>query len=253
MKQVKFLMVALALLMGMSLTSCLGSSDSTSESSYDGLGYLRVKYGTYFEDLNGVIYVPTAASVTSVGLNMSSADLVYVAFKFVDSTTSSSSSYDVQLVAAAALTQGNFVTTTTAYLESVTENAPIQTLNPTTTSGTVSPWLYGDEMLVLPISWLAGGSPSAHTMSLVYLTDDADETDTRMVFYLRHDIGSDSSLDTSTADYRTYDIESVLTNYKAKHGAYPNQIVIKAKVSSSDATTLPSDYTSYTISDIDWD
>lgn len=39
MKQLKFLMVAFTLLMGVSLTSCL--SDDAGESMYDGIGYVR--------------------------------------------------------------------------------------------------------------------------------------------------------------------------------------------------------------------
>ena len=48
MKQLKFLMVAFTLLMGVSLTSCL--SDDAGESMYDGIGYVRTK-GNYFADI----------------------------------------------------------------------------------------------------------------------------------------------------------------------------------------------------------
>ena len=42
MKQLKFLMVAFTLLMGVSFTSCL--NDDAGESMYDGIGYVR-EYG----------------------------------------------------------------------------------------------------------------------------------------------------------------------------------------------------------------
>lgn len=61
MKQLKFLMVAFTLLMGVSLTSCL--SDDAGESMYDGIGYVRTK-GNYFADPDGNMYYPTPASVT---------------------------------------------------------------------------------------------------------------------------------------------------------------------------------------------
>lgn len=53
MKQLKFLMVAFTLLMGVSLTSCL--SDDAGESMYDGIGYVRTK-GNYFADPDGNMY-----------------------------------------------------------------------------------------------------------------------------------------------------------------------------------------------------
>ena len=43
MKQLKFLMVAFTLLMGVSFTSCL--NDDAGESMYDGIGYVRIVIG----------------------------------------------------------------------------------------------------------------------------------------------------------------------------------------------------------------
>lgn len=43
MKQLKFLMVAFTLLMGVSFTSCL--NDDAGESMYDGIGYVRTVMG----------------------------------------------------------------------------------------------------------------------------------------------------------------------------------------------------------------
>ena len=63
MKQLKFLMVAFTLLMGVSFTSCL--NDDAGESMYDGIGYVRTVMGSYFVDLYGNTYHPTMASVLS--------------------------------------------------------------------------------------------------------------------------------------------------------------------------------------------
>ena len=64
MKQLKFLMVAFTLLMGVSFTSCL--NDDAGESMYDGIGYVRTVMGSYFIDLYGNTYHPTMASVTEM-------------------------------------------------------------------------------------------------------------------------------------------------------------------------------------------
>lgn len=50
MKQLKFLMVAFTLLMGVSFTSCL--NDDAGESMYDGIEYVRTVMGSYFIDLH---------------------------------------------------------------------------------------------------------------------------------------------------------------------------------------------------------
>lgn len=82
MKQLKFLMVAFTLLMGVSFTSCL--NDDAGESMYDGIGYVRTVMGSYFVDLYGNTYHPTMASVTEMeaqGFKMSGTDLAQIAFK----------------------------------------------------------------------------------------------------------------------------------------------------------------------------
>lgn len=81
MKQLKFLMVAFTLLMGVSFTSCL--NDDAGESMYDGIGYVRTVMGSYFIDLYGNTYHPTMASVTEMeaqGFKMSGTDLAQIAF-----------------------------------------------------------------------------------------------------------------------------------------------------------------------------
>ena len=59
MKQLKFLMVAFTLLMGVSFTSCL--NDDAGESMYDGIGYVRTVMGSYFVDLYGNTYHPISS------------------------------------------------------------------------------------------------------------------------------------------------------------------------------------------------
>ena len=162
MKQLKFLMVAFTLLMGVSLTSCL--SDDAGESMYDGIGYVRTIMGTYFIDPNGNTYYPTSSSVVEMeaqGFKMSEADLAYIAFKYVEDTPTTKAdanttpkTFRIKLVSAAAV--DSYQTEEAASIEDmetmVPENAPIVTLEPTDNYGqTYKPWMYGTEMLVLPV------------------------------------------------------------------------------------------------------
>lgn len=141
MKQLKFLMVAFTLLMGVSLTSCL--SDDAGESMYDGIGYVRTVMGTYFIDPNGNTYYPTSSSVVEMeaqGFKMSEADLAYIAFKYVEDTPTTKAdanttpkTFRIKLVSAAAV--DSYQTEEAASIEDmetmVPENAPIVTLEPT--------------------------------------------------------------------------------------------------------------------------
>ena len=112
MKQLKFLMVAFTLLMGVSFTSCL--NDDAGESMYDGIGYVRTVMGSYFVDLYGNTYHPTMASVTEMeaqGFKMSGTDLAQIAFKYVEDTpatkaegsTFTPQDYRIKLVSAIAV------------------------------------------------------------------------------------------------------------------------------------------------------
>lgn len=167
MKQLKFLMVAFTLLMGVSFTSCL--NDDAGESMYDGIGYVRTVMGSYFVDLYGNTYHPTMASVTEMeaqGFKMSGTDLAQIAFKYVEDTPATKAEvvlllrriqdYRIKLVSAIAV--DSYSTRYASSVEdmeaAIPETAPIVTLEPTDNYGqTYKPWMYGAEMLVLPISW----------------------------------------------------------------------------------------------------
>ena len=184
MKQLKFLMVAFTLLMGVSFTSCL--NDDAGESMYDGIGYVRTVMGSYFVDLYGNTYHPTMASVTEMeaqGFKMSGTDLAQIAFKYVEDTpatkaeggTFTPQDYRIKLVSAIAV--DSYSTRYASSVEdmeaAIPETAPIVTLEPTDNYGqTYKPWMYGAEMLVLPISWKMENKEEMlkqHTMELVYL------------------------------------------------------------------------------------
>ena len=71
MKQLKFLMVALTLLMGIAFTSCLNSDDGEYDDIY-GMVLVNNYMGLLsFEDAAGNTYQPTSASVTQFEANSS--------------------------------------------------------------------------------------------------------------------------------------------------------------------------------------
>lgn len=267
MKQLKFLMVAFTLLMGVSFTSCL--NDDAGESMYDGIGYVRTVMGSYFIDLYGNTYHPTMASVTEMeaqGFKMSGTDLAQIAFKYVEDTpatkaeggTFTPQDYRIKLVSAIAVdsySTKHVSSVENMEMEAIPETAPIVTLEPTDNYGqTYKPWMYGAEMLVLPISWKMENKEEMlkqHTMELVYINDESNESSTELVFYLRHNKGTDTKTDVFAVRNKAYDVRQIMSDFKGKHGSYPTTIRIKAKT-DMDGAKLPEKYTDYTIENFKW-
>lgn len=271
MKQLKFLMVAFTLLMGVSFTSCL--NDDAGESMYDGIGYVRTVMGSYFVDLYGNTYHPTMASVTEMeaqGFKMSGTDLAQIAFKNVEDTpatkaeggTFTPQDYRIKLVSAIAVdsySTKHVSSVENMEAEAMPETAPIVTLEPTDNYGqTYKPWMYGAEMLVLPISWKMENKMEnkeemlkQHTMELVYIEDESNESSTELVFYLRHNKGTDTKTDVFAVRNKAYDVKKIMSDFKEKHGSYPTTIRIKAKT-DMDGAKLPEKYTDYTIENFKW-
>lgn len=269
MKQLKFLMVAFTLLMGVSFTSCL--NDDAGESMYDGIGYVRTVMGSYFVDLYGNTYHPTMASVTEMeaqGFKMSGTDLAQIAFKYVEDTpatkaegsTFTPQDYRIKLVSAIAVdsySTKHVSSVENMEMEAIPETAPIVTLEPTDNYGqTYKPWMYGAEMLVLPISWKMENKEEMlkqHTMELVYINDESNESSTELVFYLRHNKGTDTKTDVFAVRNKAYDVKQIMSDFKGKHGSYPTTIRIKAKTDMDGANCLrPEKYTDYTIENFKW-
>lgn len=258
MKQLKFLMVALTLLMGVSLTSCLDSGDNGS--TYDEGLYLRTQNymgSCFFVDLEGNRYYPTPASLaamTNSGFKAENADLVIVYFKWADELSSSSSSTDrtIELVQITPIDSYRAVPLSSeAELENF-ENAPIVTLNPMTNgsfgSNTINPMLYGSQMVVLPVAWkmeYKAETLKQHTFTLAYV-EEAQQDNSELVLYLCHDKGTDEKTDFTNVAFKAFDIQSFMDMIKNQTGSYPSKVTIKAKA-NTDGTTMPDDYTSYEI------
>ena len=68
-----------------------------------------------------------------------------------------------------------------------------------------------------------------HTMELVYINDESNESSTELVFYLRHNKGTDTKTDVFAVRNKAYDVKQIMSDFKGKHGSYPTTIRIKAK------------------------
>ncbi len=250
MKRLKFLMVAFTLLMGISLTSCLNSSDS--ESSFDGYGYMRAKNYmgiSWFEDLDGNKYYPTESSLATMksnyGFDITESDLVLLYYKNVE--TANTAGKSIQLVGATSV--DSYGTEMEETIEDMqVGNAPVVSLTPVDNYGNYRPSLYGAEMVILPISWKMENKVETlaqHTFRLVYVKE-AQKDGTELVLYLQHDKGTDTKTDGNALRTKAYDIKNIMNAIKNSTGKYPAKVTIKAKV-ADDGETMPEAYTDYEI------
>lgn len=258
MKQLKFMMVALTLLMGLSLTSCL-NSDDTSDNTRQGLFRVKGYMGmNYFEDTAGNKLYPTSASLTSVesssSFKMSSTNLAYIQYRMVETEASTKAettpeSYNITLSAAAALDGLTpIMAENTAEMEStVPENAPIVTIGMENTAFNV-PFLYDKETLFLPIVFRQANNESVveqHKMRLVCNREEIEAGDTELVLYLRHDRGTDEKTDVMNYAYQGFNITEIVNEFTNITGGEPAKVTLSVKETGTYATEMPAASTTY--------
>lgn len=261
-KQMKFLTLALALFVGMTLTSCLDSdSDST---GYDGAGIVYVRHSmgvSYFADALGNIYYPTAESLNAIQANnpafdMSSYRMAFIYYSWPDSESADAStptltqSYNIDLLSIQEVeVYDTEITSTQATMESsMPETSPLLPLNAGSSSSGF-PAMYDSDMLMATIGYFVGSESSLqnHRVRVAYVDEEVDPSSTEMTLYLRHDRGSDEGTTYTNYFYGGINVSTAVQSFRAKTGNYPTRIVLKAKESQAATTVLPSTYTNYTV------
>ena len=238
MKQLKFLMVALTLLMGISFTSCLNSDDGEYDDIY-GMVLVNNYMGLLsFEDAAGNTYQPTPASVTQFeansSLKISDSRMGIILGKSIEpETNEKSKTTNFTLKNFQPISFANAVVSMTAesLVVDAPETAPVITLK--LENGSVQPFLYNKDILVTPIAWIL---------------DEIEAGATDLVFYLRHDKGADDKTDVYYSNWYGYDIKNALERFKEKAGNLPTKLVIKSHESGNNSNTeIPENYTEYTV------
>lgn len=255
MKHLKFWMVALTLLMGVSFTSCLDSEEGEFN-EIQGVFMLVNSYMGYvtFEDAAGNTYTPTQVSLaqfeTDNKVTISEYKMGVVVGKIIEPETGSKTTNTTFTLKA--FYPVNFANAIVAQTEEdmdmvAPENSPVRTLN---VDG-LQPLLYNKDILLTPISWRLQDDKEKfklHKLALACALDEIEEGDTELVFYVRHDNGGDDKSDVYYADWYAYDIQYALGAFEAKTGKLPTKLVIKAHETGDYGTNeMPSIYTDYTV------
>ena len=228
MKQLKFLMVALTLLMGISFTSCLNSDDGEYDDIY-GMVLVNNYMGLLsFEDAAGNTYQPTPASVTQFEANSS--------LKISDSRMG--------------IILGKSIEPETNE-KSKTTNFTLKNFQPISFANAVVSMTAESLVVVTPIAWRLQNDNDKfkmHKFALACVLDEIEVGATDLVFYLRHDKGADDKTDVYYSNWYGYDIKNALERFKEKAGNLPTKLVIKSHESGNNSNTeIPENYTEYTV------
>ena len=260
------MLVALTLIMGLSMTSCLNSNSSGS--TWDGYGIFRVEssiMGYYFTDPLGNSYMPTAASLASMessGFDISKADYANFYFKWAEDETeaedkyddtTTTHSFDIEILSIAGITEDEiFIAQTDEEMEAnAPETAPIMTLSPSDGYSKSIPVLFDLDAVLLPIYFNIGDDSQEvfkkHKLVLACNMSEVESGSTELTLYLRHDKGTDDEKQYYTGNWYAFNLRSVIAEFTVKAGNIPTKLIIKAHEDLYQTGKMPEDYTTYEI------
>jgi hypothetical protein len=224
MKQMKFFLVALmAVVMGMSVTSCMKGEENNGPFPVSVVAKLETSYSGYFKMIDGTKLVPTAAS----SLNMPLSSGMYA-------VTGQYNKEDVDVNAGAitfTLASSSNIDGTSISDVEVTPDITLFALE----YQNVYPYLFDKNTLIIPaLIWAKGTSEAEvtedskkHSLTLTY--DEIEAGDTELVLHLNDVITEKADRKVLTVKHQAYNFSSLLSQF----GGKLKKITIKAKVNSS--------------------
>lgn len=250
MKQFKFLMVALTLLLGVTLTSCLDSSDNTPP--YAGIiGRCISSYPPTFMTTDGKQLILSGSSTT-----FTEGGIYSFYYTVPEGQSTEDASYTVTLYNGnepiqynAKANEGPF---NAAYMPT-TANAPLYVLSGSINlngySSSVDPAIYTfgsySYLFVTPFFWYKSESTqdamtkeiAKHAIVVTYDLADLEAGDTELVLTVNHVI-SDSDTETVTRNVwgyitgKAYNLSEAMSAFESKTGNKPTRIRVEAQTNS---------------------
>lgn len=253
MKQVKFLMVALTILMGTMVTSCMESEPGTPTAAGP-VEVISSMGSVYFKDATGLTIFPSAASLAAVETKQqfkpSSTNMAYVVYTYnMDDPQNANAVATKKLVV-----ELSYAVSLDATVEDEVQKggsndsistAPIISIdNVMEASGT------NKDFFVMNGKYLFCGIryffyEKNHNFTLVRYDADVESTKGEIKFYLKHsgsvekDGVSTTSLNALNSGYpfayfHSFNIATILRNYKMNTGDTSVKIVVEADVRTTD-------------------
>ena len=247
MKQMKFLLVALmAVVMSVSVTSCMKGDDNTTGSGYT---VAKVK-----SNISSISFTTIDGYTLLAGANSSlttakPGDFVYLAYTYDTETDVDAASKTIKItIAGAQIVSGNPILgiQKSEDGESYKSNKPVITIS----DGVLSPLMFDNDNLILPIQYYAKEDASKHKFTLVYYTDklkgdkNGEDKNDGLTLYLRHN-SEETGEGTHIFSYKTFDISRAISAYYREYGnSYPSKIYIEIEKNSNTDGKVPETTTS---------
>lgn len=266
MKKLNLLTLICALVMGLSLTSCLDSGDSSASFEDARTFYVRNYLGQpFFVDAYGVRFYPSAESLSMLKQNNSDFDLndykmMNVYFNYhveEDATTTKQTgsyvtppSHEIDLVLCSVIEMPEVLSVQSTADLADYETAPVLPLEQNTGYGINRPGQLDEKTVLAHTGFFWANETDkfdSHKLRLVYVKDEITASSKDLVVYVCHNKGTDDEVNSYWDLNYGFDIQRALKEFRNITGNDPEKIVMKAKTSSYATTTLPTDYSEYDI------
>lgn len=245
MKQMKFLLVALmAVVMGMSVTSCMNGDDNTAR-QLSAIAKCTSTYPATFQTITGQKLVINDASL--ITLNTGELYSFWYEYDSAEQPDNSETLY-VTLYGGSTPVSINaeYTEGPTNVSESSKANAPLYAFNLASDYSTQPGVLFDQQYLVVPVYfWVKMGSTTEdnnkemekHSFILTYDESEFEAGASELVLTINHVINTEGeenvSRDRYTFTYKAYRLDQAMGAFRNKVGQNPTKITIKAKVNSS--------------------
>lgn len=241
MKQIKFLVIALTLFMGISLTSCLNGENSTIRPVW-GVLTLKNTFPYAFQvEGSKLTYTTDALTITGLAADAMPGDIIFL-----------NAQYDTKTQPVDQNTTN--IKVEVAYAEKINVNARASSVDETANrtiiplsnigSGLVAPQMYTKDWLIFPIPFLAEKAETIRLHNFVMWYDEAntENSASMMVLRLRHISGEpDAKKETGlVTTYKAFKIDALMNAHFSKFNAKPNTIkVITQEISGTNPEIKP--------------
>lgn len=246
MKQVKFFLVALmAVVMGMSVTSCMNGDNNTARQLFT-IAKCTSPYPATFQKPTGQKLVINDASL----ITLNTGDLYKFWYEY-DSAEQPDNSETLYVTlfggSTPASINAKYEEGPTNASESSEANAPLYVFNSASDYSTQPAVLFDQQYLVIPVIYWVKVENSAeeqkkelekHSFILTYDEETLKPGATELVLTLNHVINTEGeaenvSRDRYTSDYKAYRLDYAMGAFNSHTGQKPTKITVKAKVNSS--------------------
>ena len=249
MKQMKFFLVALmAVVMGMSVTSCMNGDDNTARQLFT-IAKCTSTYPATFQTPAGQKLVINDASL--ITLNTGELYNFWYEYDSAEQPDNSETLY-VTLYGGSTPVSINakYTEGPTNASESSKANAPLYAFNLASDYSTQPGVLFDQQYLVIPVVYCVKVENSSeeqnkelekHSFILTYDEETIESGATELVLTLNHVINTEGeaenvSRNRYTSAYKAYRLDYAMSAFRNKAGQNPTKITVKAKVNSSENT-----------------